>query len=551
MLKSLSVSNYALITSLEIEFREGLNMITGETGAGKSILLGALGLILGNRADSQVLKDKSRKCMIEAGFEVRGSGFGGFFEANDLDYDTTVIVRREITPQGKSRAFINDTPVNLNLLRDLGLMLVDIHSQHQNLMLNNPGYALHVIDQFGGLLSQAADYTSGYQALKGLDKKIEVLTDGLARSRADQDYLEFQFSQLDQAALSAGELETLEEEQELLEHAGDIQLRLTESVQILHESEDAIETRLKQVVTGLQCVSGYLHSLSEPIERLHSVYLEVQETARELSGLLDHVESNPARLSVIIERIDLINNLLRKHHVITVPELIELRDQYSLKLLGIQVSDDDLHRVLAERKVLYAEISEKANKLTDARKNVWPDFEDKVTALARDLGMPNAIFKVEHRQSSELLADGRDEIRFMFAANKNQLPEELIRVASGGETSRLMLSIKSLISDSLAVPTVIFDEIDAGVSGDIADKVGNLMVRISSGRQILNITHLPQVASKGDHHYLVYKFDDDHSTHTSIRLLDHEERIMELAKMLSGERITQEAIQNARVLLKK
>ena len=551
MLKSLSVSNYALITSLEVEFREGLNMITGETGAGKSILLGALGLILGNRADGQVLKDKSQKCMIEAGFEVRGLGFGGFFEANDLDYDSTVIVRREITPQGKSRAFINDTPVNLNLLRDLGLMLVDIHSQHQNLMLNDPGYALHVIDQFGGLSSQVSDYAAGYQALKGLDKKVQTLTEALARSRADQDYLEFQFSQLDQASLTTGELEALEQEQELLEHAGDIQLRLTESVQILHESEDAIETRLKQVVAGLQSVSGYLHSLTEPVSRLQSVYLEIQETARELNNLLDHAESNPDRLTVIIERIDLINNLLRKHHVVSVPELIELRDQYSMRLAGIQISDEELQRVMAERKVLFTEVGEKADALTLARKKVWPGFERKVTALARDLGMPNAIFRVEHKPSDEFLADGKDEIRFLFAANKNQVPEELQRVASGGETSRLMLSIKSLISDSLAVPTVIFDEIDAGVSGDIADKVGNLMVRLSSGRQILNITHLPQVASKGDHHYLVYKFDDENSTHTSIRRLENEERIMELAKMLSGEKITQEAIQNARVLLKK
>ncbi len=551
MLKSLSVSNYALITSLEVEFREGLNMITGETGAGKSILLGALGLILGNRADSQVLKDKSQKCIIEAGFEVRGLGYGGFFEANELDYDSTVIVRREITPQGKSRAFINDTPVNLNLLRDLGLMLVDIHSQHQNLMLNDPGYALHVIDQFGGLSSRVADYTAGYQALKGLDKKVQGLTEALARSRADQDYLEFQFSQLDQASLSAGELEALEEEQELLEHAGDIQLRLTESVQILHESEDAIETRLKQVVAGLQSVSAYLHNLAEPVSRLQSIYLEIQETARELNILLDHVESNPDRLIIIIERIDLINNLLRKHHVVSVTELIDLRDQYNQRLAGIETSDDELQRVMAERKVLFTELTEKAGALTLARKNVSPGFESKVTALARDLGMPNATFRVEHRQSDELLADGKDEIRFLFAANKNQVPEELIRVASGGETSRLMLSIKSLISDSLAVPTVIFDEIDAGVSGDIADKVGNLMVRLSSGRQILNITHLPQVASKGDHHYLVYKFDDDTSTHTSIRRLENEERIMELAKMLSGEKITQEAIQNARVLLKK
>jgi DNA repair protein RecN (Recombination protein N) len=549
MLKSLSISNYALISSLEVEFRPGLNMITGETGAGKSILLGALGLLLGNRADSQVLKEKDLKCTIEAEFDLAGLSMDGFFETYDLDKDAIAIVRREITPQGKSRAFINDTPVNLNALRDLGLMMVDIHSQHQNLLLNDPIYALHVIDRFGSLETGVMQYAAEFQEWRSLERQLAQKKAELEKSQADQDYLEFQLGQLEQAALVSDELEELEKEQEMLEHAGDIQTRLGESVQLMHESEDSIETRLKQVITGLQAVAPYFGELKEPLDRLQSVYIEIQETSRELSHLLDHAESNPQRLQVVIDRIDLINTLLKKHHVAAVEELIGLREQYRDRLSGIQFSDEEVNRLTDQVAKQYVRVKELANGISLARQRVWPSFVEKVTGLARDLGMPNAQFSVDQRSSTELNAEGQDEIRFLFSANKNQSPEELSKVASGGETSRLMLSIKSLIHDTMATPTVIFDEIDSGVSGDIADKVGNLISRLSAGRQVLNITHLPQVASKGDYHFLVYKYDDEQTTHTSIRLLSEEERINELAKMLSGEKITPEAIQNARVLL--
>jgi len=551
MLKTLSISNYALISNLDVEFRTGLNMITGETGAGKSILLGALGLLLGNRADTQVLKDKNQKCTIEAQFDLHGVSMDDFFSLNDLDKESFAIVRREISPQGKSRAFINDTPVTLNVLKDLGLMLVDIHSQHQNLMLNDPGYALHVIDRFGGLEPQVIRYVSEFGKWKSLEKQLVQKKAELEKNRADQDYLEFQLEQLEKASLIGDELEEFEREQEMLEHAGDIQNRLGESVQSLHENEDSIETRMKSVITGLQSVSAYLVDLKEPLERLQSVYLEVQETSRELNHLLGHVESNPDRLQIVVERIVLINTLLKKHHVSAVEELISLREQYRTRLAGIQLSDEEVGRLTEMVSRQFGQVKSLAEEISRARKLVWPSFVEKVTGLARELGMPNAVFSVDHHTMQDPTEEGKDEIRFLFSANKNQSPEELSKVASGGETSRLMLSIKSLINDSSATPTVIFDEIDSGVSGDIADKVGNLISRLSAGRQVINITHLPQVASKGDHHFLVYKFDDEQATHTSIRLLTDDERITELAKMLSGETITPEAIQNARVLLGK
>lgn len=551
MLKSLSVRNYALITSLDVEFREGLNMITGETGAGKSILIGALGLLLGNRADSQVLRDKNQKCLIEATFLLSGLEIREFFDSNDLDYDDITSIRREITIQGKSRAFINDTPVTLPVLKDLAVRLVDIHSQHQNLLLNDPGFAVHVIDRFGQLTGLATDYSAAYDQFTVIERQLTQLRKKLEQARSDQDYLEFQLAQLDQASLKPDELEALEQEQEMLEHAGEIRTRLGEAVLVLHESEEAIETRLKQVITALQSITAYLPAATEPAERLQSVYIELQETSRELNGLLGHTEADPERLSEVINRLDLINNLLRKHQAGAVSDLLKLRDQYRERLSFIETSDEDSRKCEAELEKIRLQMVSRSDILSLARQKAVPGFEKRVLDLMKDLGMPGGSFRAAIEPLPEYSVDGKDAIRFLFSANKNQPPEELSRVASGGETSRLMLSIKSLISDSLAIPTVIFDEIDAGVSGEIADKVGNLISRLSAGRQILNITHLPQVASKGDHHYLVYKYDDDHTTHTSIRHLNPEERVMELAKMLSGEKVTPEALENARVLLRR
>jgi len=551
MLISLSIRNYALITSLDVEFRTGLNMITGETGAGKSILLGALSLLLGNRADSQVLKDKSLKCLVEGTFDLSGLDIQDIFVRNDLDYDNPTIFRREINSQGKSRAFINDTPVTLTVLRDLGTKLVDIHSQHQNLLINDPVYALHVVDQYGRLHGKLDEYSKIFGKYKLLAHSLQQRQEKLNRAKADQDYLEFQLAQLDEAKLAVNEQDTLEQDQLLLEHAGDIQMRLSEGVQILHESEDSILAHLKQILTGLQSVAPYYPEITDPVSRFQASYVELQELSRELNQLQSHVESDPARLQRIIERLDLVNSLEKKHQVTSIRALLDLQNEYRERLNTIQTSDDEILALKAELESTTSQLTQASQKLSGERKKVFPDFEKNVSQLVRELGMPNGRFEVHHEVSKEFSPDGIDEVRFWFSANKNQPAEELSIVASGGETSRLMLSIKSLISNSLAIPTVIFDEIDSGVSGEIADKVGNLISRISKGRQVLNITHLPQVASKGDYHYKVFKYDDVNTTHTAMKLLTTEERVTELAQMLSGESITPEAIQNARVLLNK
>jgi DNA repair protein RecN (Recombination protein N) len=551
MLISLSIRNYALITSLDVEFQPGLNMITGETGAGKSILLGALALLLGNRADSQVLKDKGQKCLVEGTFDLSGLDVQEIFDRNDLDYDQITLFRREINTQGKSRAFINDTPVNLNVLRELGNCLVDIHSQHQNLLINDPVYALHVIDQFGKLKDHLEEYRRIYDRYKQLDINVRQRQEQLNKAKAEQDYLQFQLTQLEEAKLSPDEQELLEQEQLLLEHAGEIQLNLTLGVQILHESEDSVLANIKKIITGLQSIATYYPDIQDPLSRFQGSYVELQDLSRELSQLQGHVESDPERLHEIIGRLDVINSLQKKHQVASVGELLDLQFSYANQLNTIQESDDEIVAMKAELEKLIGELTSISKKLSSERRRTFPEFEQKVSQLVRELGMPNGRFEVHHEVSAGFSPDGIDEIRFWFSANKNQPAEELSLVASGGETSRLMLSIKSLISNSLAIPTVIFDEIDSGVSGDIADKVGNLISRISKGRQVLNITHLPQVASKGDHHYKVYKYDDLTTTHTTMKLLTTEERVTELAQMLSGESITPEAIQNARVLLNK
>jgi DNA repair protein RecN (Recombination protein N) len=471
------------------------------------------------------------------------------FKINELDFDNPTLIRREINPQGKSRAFINDTPVTLNVLRDIGVKLVDIHSQHQNLLINDPVYALHVVDQFGRLSALQYEYKEIFESYKHLSKTVREREDILNKAKADQDYLEFQLSQLDDAKLFAEEQELLEQEQLVLEHAGDIQNNLSNGIQLLQESEDSVLSKLKLILSGLQSIVPYYAEIAEPVSRFQVTYIELHDLAMDLGHLLDHVESDPSRLQWIVKRLDLLNSLEKKHQVNSVMDLLKLQRLYRDKLEALQTSDGEILALKLNLENIVKDLTSVAKKLSTRRLEIFPDFEKSVAMLLKDLGMPNGRFAVHHEISREFTVDGIDEIRFWFSSNKNQPPEELSLVASGGETSRLMLSIKSMISNSLAIPTVVFDEIDSGVSGDIADKVGNLISRISKGRQVLNITHLPQVASKGDFHYKVYKYDDATTTHTSMKLLTIEERINELAQMLSGENITPEAIQNAKVLL--
>jgi DNA repair protein RecN (Recombination protein N) len=549
MLESLLVRNYALIQELEVPFNGGLNMITGETGAGKSILLGALSLILGNRADTSVLRDHREKCLVEGIFLSDDTTLKNLFDQHDLDYDASIILRREVTPQGKSRAFVNDTPVNLSVLREIGSRLVDIHSQHQNLLLNDPGYALHVLDSFARIKPLVGDYQAHFREYRKLENEITQISAELSKARADQDYLQFQFDQLDQARLVEGELEPILEEQEKLEHINEIQSRLAMAVSVLHDADEAIISRLKLLTSEIEAIAGFYREVQQPLDRLQATSIELDDIRQDISYLLDRLEPNPERLNQLSERIDLIFSLQKKHQVETVTDLIRLQEEFQTRLDRIVTTDDRLTGLVATKKRESDWLISWAGKLTKARKEVVRDFESQVTALLHGLGMPHGRFEIRIETRETFGPDGSDEVRFFFTANKNQPPEEISKVASGGEISRLMLAIKYLISDSLDIPTVIFDEIDSGVSGEIADKLGTQIAKIAQGRQVLNITHLPQVASKGDHHYLVYKYDDDKSSNTGMRLLNEQERVIELAKMLSGENLTDEAIQNARVLL--
>ncbi|MFO7617979.1 MAG: DNA repair protein RecN, partial [Bacteroidales bacterium] len=497
MLVSLLVRNYALISELEVKFGGGLNMITGETGAGKSILLGALSLILGNRADSSVLRDQQQKCLVEGLFSVEDQDFNELFEHHDLDFDQTIIIRREITPQGKSRAFVNDTPVNINVLREIGSRLVDIHSQHQNLLLNDSGYARHVLDSYGRLNPVVREYNLGYQNYRELEKDIRQITAELSKARADQDYLQFQFDQLEQARLTDGELEPLLEEQEMLEHAAEIQSRLAQAVNDLHDADEAILSQLKHLASELEGIASFYREVGHPVDRLRAVYIELDDIRQDISRLLDRVEPDPGRLSRVSERIDLIFSLQKKHQAETVAALISLQEKFLARLEGIVTTDDRLNALMAQLEQSSAWLADKAGDLTRERRKALPVFESQVTTLLRELGMPHGRFEIRLETRDLFGQDGSDEVKFFFSANKNQAPEEISKVASGGEISRLMLAIKYLISDSLDIPTVIFDEIDSGVSGEIADKLGTQIARIAEGRQVLNITHLPQVASKG------------------------------------------------------
>jgi len=550
MLKHLSIRNYALISELEVDFGEGLTTLTGETGAGKSILLGALALLLGNRAETGVLQDPSRKCLVEGVF-VLPAAMRDFFASHDLDPEQETIVRREISSGGKSRAFLNDTPVTLNVLKDFGDRMLDVHSQHQNLILARADYPAEVIDRFGELILLAESYRQQFDIMKDTVRRLAKLRDELTKVRSDQDYLEFQLKQLDDARLQQGEQDELESERDLLSNAGDIHERLFQSVYRIDGEDASLLMGIKSVMSDLQAISAMSPAFVELRDRLEGLYIELADLNRELEGWVSRVEQNPERLRFAEQRLDLIYSLQQKHQVKSVEELISLAGSIRERLQAIEVSDEEVVRLESEYNTQRQQVHRLASALTEARKRAVPSLESAVSAHLKELGIPHARFMVEWKPAADFQPNGMDILRFLFSANKNQTPEEISKVASGGEISRLMLAIKTLISDSNDIPTLIFDEIDAGVSGEIAHRMGSMILSIASGRQVINITHLPQVAALGHHHFLVYKFDDDHSTRTAIRALDSEERIGELAKMLSGDRVTEEAIRNARVLLGK
>jgi len=549
MLCNLVVDNYALISGLEIEFRKGLTIITGETGAGKSILLGALSLILGKRADTSVLFNKDKKCIVEGTFDIVHYGLEPFLAGNGIDYDDHTIVRREISVTGKSRAFINDSPVTLEVLAEFGRKLIDIHSQHQNLNLASSIFQMVVIDNYAHNNELLGQYSIRFASYHTQLKKYRTMLDNSGQLKSELDYLQFQFRQIDEARLKEGELEALELEMEKLTHAGDIKNSLSALTSLLEGENMATLQQLKDCLGHITRIYKYLPGGENLFHRLEAAYIDLKDMAHDIGVLNDQHDPDPERLAQVNDRLNLLYSLLKKHRLSTVDDLLALREQLQQKINDIQSLDFNLEEIEKELESGRKQLNDLASELRQRRKQVLSPFEQKITELLREVGIPNAGFKVQLETLEEFTDRGKDRIQFLFTANRNLAPLDISRVASGGEISRLMLCIKSLLVDASGLPTLIFDEIDTGVSGDIAERVGNIISRMAEKMQIINITHLPQVASKGQQHYLVYKTDEAHSTVTHVKLLTPTERHLEIAKMLSGEEVTPAAMENARALL--
>ncbi len=549
MLKSLSIKNYALIDSLVIDFSSDLNILTGETGAGKSILLGAIGLIIGQRADSTVLRIKTEKCTSEGIFDIRNYGMRNFFDENELDYEDITILRREITPQGKSRAFINDTPVNVKVLHDLGIKLIDIHSQHQNLELNEKYYQLKLVDlvaENGDLLRSFTLEFKKYNALKENLRNTLFLSE---QSKKDLDYYEFQFQQLYTAKLTENEQIELEALLEKLTHAEEIRSVFGQIYQNLSEDEPSVLAVIKENLNNIGKLSAVFSEADSIFGRLESVYIELKDIATESSIIEDKTENNPEQIEQINQRLDQIYSLQQKHRVSSISELLLIQSDFEAKIQLVSSYDQEiefLKKQIAEEMSILKDLSVN---ISNRRKAVSNAIETKVINVLQNVGIPNAIFQMKFGELADFSATGLDEVSFMFTANKSQELQEIGKIASGGEMSRLMLAIKTLITDARSLPTIIFDEIDTGVSGEVAIKMGQILEQMSESVQVLNITHLPQIAAKGKNHYKVYKFDQDNQTFTSIRKLTEKERIEEIAQMLSGENFSVTAMKTARELL--
>jgi DNA repair protein RecN (Recombination protein N) len=553
MLKRLAIKNYALIDNLDISFSKELNIMTGETGAGKSIILGALALILGQRAESKYFFNQQKKCVIEGIFLLNGFQLNEFFAENDLDYDLETVLRREITSDGKTRAFINDTPVQISTLKKLGEKLIDVHSQHATLEINDEDFQLLVIDTVAGNQNLLNNYREVFKSFKRAQTQLKDLISQSEQSKSDLDYFQFQFDELNKANLFEGEQNELERELDSLTHAEDIKKSLLSSIAVLSQNEPSAILQIKEAAVSLANAEKYNPEINSLTERLNSCLIEVKDILSEIERIEQSSLINEARLEKVSDRLDLIYSLQKKHRVGSENELITIRDEISNKLNSILFADEDIEKLKAEVDGLYKEVLNLSIQLDKTRTECIPKVETQVMKTLTEIGMPNAVLQVVKDTLPEGKFDqnGNNQIRFLFSANKGQVPLPMNKVASGGELSRLMLSIKSLIAVHTALPTIIFDEIDTGISGEVALKVGHIMERLSKSMQVIAITHLPQIASKGDTHFRVYKHEKDEITNTNITKLNEEERILELAKMLSGDNPGESAIQNARELLFK
>lgn len=550
MLTKLTISNYALIDQLSVDFHRNLNTVTGETGAGKSIILGALGLILGNRAELTILKNKKQKCIVEGIFNIEDYKLKSFFEKNDLDYDQVSILRREITPAGKSRAFINDTPVNLKTLRELGLQLIDIHSQHQNLDLVNQKFQLELVDIIANSGLILKNYQKSYTEFLLLKKKLDEMKIESEKAKADLDYFQFQFNQLEDAGLKKNEQLELEEELQKLSHAEEIKTALNRVNILLDDEQFSVIQNLKEAHKTIGNIQSFIAEAPELAGRLQSSLLELKDIIDETTVLADQVEHNPDRIGTINDRLNLIYNLQQKHSVVTIEELIGLRNAFDEKINTAVGFEDEIIRLEKDLFDQKQKLENNADQLSSLRKKAFPKIEKSVVADLKLLGMEKSKLDIEHRKLSDFGINGIDSVSFLFSANSDAAPAEISKIASGGEMSRLMLSIKNLLRNSKALPTVIFDEIDSGVSGEIGMKMGNIIKSFSTTTQIINITHLPQIAAKGDLHFQVYKYEKSGKTFTSLKSLTETERVEELARMVSGDSLTESTLKTAAELLR-
>ena len=551
MLRSLYIQNYALIEKLDIRFDSGFSVITGETGAGKSIILGAIGLLLGQRADVKSIRKGATKCVIEAHFDVSAYGMKPFFEANELEYEDECILRRELYASGKSRAFINDTPASLAQMKELGELLIDVHSQHQNLLLNKEGFQLNVLDLLAHDEAELAAYQKLYNDWRQARQDLEELVARAEQSRADEDYIRFQLEQLEEANLTDGEQEELEQEAEMLTHAEDIKAGLYRAGQALNADEGSVLEALKDCQNTMMGLRSVFAPAGELADRLDSVYIELKDISQEVADKEEEVEFNPARLDEVNARLNLIYSLQQKHRVDTVKALLSLQESYALQLSAITSSDEDIARLEAQVKELFSQVTAQAQVSTEARTRAAREVERQMAARLVPLGMPNVRFQVEMGVRKEPGGHGADTVSFLFSANKNGVLQNISSVASGGEIARVMLSVKAMIAGAVKLPTIVFDEIDTGVSGEIADRMADIMQEMGDNdRQVISITHLPQIAARGRAHYKVYKEDNEVETNSHIRRLTDDERVEELAHMLSGATLTEAALNNARALLK-
>jgi len=549
MLLKLFIENYALIQKLEIDWHDGFSVITGETGAGKSILVGALSLILGQRADTSVLFDKEVKCIVEGGFNISGYGLEGYFQEQELDYDDQLILRREIAPSGKSRAFINDTPVNLNQLKEIGDRLVNIHSQHSITTLSQANFQLEVLDDYASVQHEIKLFRDKFRVNRKRQEELARLKEEENKLRGEADYLHFLFDELDKAVLIEGEQQELEENLALLTHAEEIRNGITRSVFLLEGMDANILHLLGETLASLKSIARFQREVDQIGHRLESDLIDIKDLTKELQHLEDSIQVDPQESERIAARLDLIYRLLKKHQARSVEELIRIKTEVSGKLLETESLDERIIQLEKEIELENQTLLETAEKISIARQQAIPAFEKEISGLLMELGMPSARFSIRLERMKRLTVDGLDAVTFLFSANKGVLPDELSKIASGGELSRLMLSVKSMINRKNLLPTVIFDEIDSGVSGDIAGKVGTILKRMATHMQVIVITHLPQIAGKGRFHYWAYKEDVSGITRSKFRELSDEERVAEIAKMLSSERFTEAAYQTARELL--